>query len=213
MAACGGGSSAPATPIVPTPVVELPLVLHDTLNPPGGAANIQLPISSLRSGLNETWAIDDFVIAANTAVRIVRWQGIYSPVRPTGATRFHVAFLPDNGSGTAPSPEIDPATRRGVAIYRGEFPIDQVNERLDVVVPCPNSQLQCSLYDYSVTLPTPLPITQGVRYWLVIQAEAPFNSNALITWGWRRGEPDNQRSRSHIANATLPFDFAFALER
>lgn len=209
MAACGGSP----TPTTPTPLPEPPSVLHDTLNLPGGTSNIQLPVSSLRSGLNETWAIDDFVSPATTAVRTIKWQGIYSPLRQAGASRFHLGFLPDNGSGTAPSHEIDPATRQGVAVYRGIFSLNEVNERLDVVVRCPNSTLQCGLYDYSVTLPTPLPVTQGVRYWLVIQAEAPFNFNAPIQWGWRQGLPDIGRSRSHIANATLLLDFAFALER
>jgi hypothetical protein len=210
MAACGG-------PSTPTPLPEPPLVLHDKLNPPGGTSNIQVPpVSSQRGGGFETAVVDDFVSPATTEIRAVQWQGIYVPPRQAGATRFELAFLPDNGVGTSPLPHADPATPgRTVSLYRAFFSIADVNERLDVFVTCANSTVQCGFYDYSVTLPTPFAVTKGVRYWLFIQAEVPFtfDFNARVNWAWRIGLPDNQRASSSIANATLLTDFAFALRR
>ena len=204
VAACSKRDDAdPVAPAAPTPLTPV----HDTLNPPGGISNTDF-YEAMRSGGADRMFTDDFVSPTTIVIRTVMWQGGYQPSASV-ATSFYVSIGVDNGSGF-PRAEPNPGnTGRPIGVYNATYPVSQVQETVDAVVPCPNSNRQCGLYNYTLMLTTPFTASAGVRYWLTIQADVPFPSPG--SWGWRRGTPHNQRSLSNIAGATHPFDFAFAL--
>lgn len=199
---------APPPPTPPPPPPEPPaVVVHDTMNAPGGASNTEF-FQTMRPGGGDRQYYDDFISQTAATIRTVTWQGGYAPSTPA-ATSFYVAFIADDGSGF---PRLEPDagnTGRARALYSATFPVGQTNERLDAVVPCTNDNRQCGLYTYSVTLATPFAAAAGVRYWFCVQADVPASSD--VSWGWRRGTPDNQRSRSNIAGVTHSWDLAFSL--
>jgi hypothetical protein len=153
---------------------------------------------------------DDFETPTPYTIRTIAWQGIHGIGR--APARFYVSFIADNGRGF-PLLQPDLANSgRPRALYATTFSIDQVNERLDMTKACEYRPLeQCGLYDYFVTLTPPFTTASNTRYWLLIQAESPFDSPS--SWVWRKGRPDNGFSTSTIANVTFSWDFAFALRR
>jgi hypothetical protein len=186
------------------------VTLHDTLNGPGGTENLRR-WGSFRStfGGRDAQSYDDFVVTSTATITTLRWQGIYAPSNST-ASSFYIAFIEDIGNGRAPGGGPDPANPgRPRALYAITASPADVNERLDVEVPCVDIALQCGLYDYSITLPTPFAVAAGVPYWLLIQAE--FTTRNSSSWHWRQSLRDNRHSRSDIANADHPWDYAFSL--
>jgi hypothetical protein len=190
-----------------SPVAPSPVVVHDALNAPGGASSTEF-YEAMRSGGADRQFYDDFVSPTTVTIRTVAWQGGYSPARPA-ATSFFIAFIADAGNGHPRKEPDDANSGRPRSLSSATYLLSQVNESLDVTFPCVNSNQQCGLYNYSVTLASPFTASAGVRYWLTIQADVPFPAPA--SWGWRRGTPQNLRSSSNIAGATHLFDFAFAL--
>jgi hypothetical protein len=153
---------------------------------------------------------DDFVSPSSGVIRSIEWQGIRrTRVAPL---RFALYFLPDDGRGFPLRLTPEPGTNRPKALYAVTYSMTDVNERPGVTQACDNSpQEPCGSYDYSVILPTPFAVAAGTRYWLMIQAES--SPDAPSSWLWRKGQPDNSFSVPSYANATMPWDFAFALRQ
>jgi hypothetical protein len=204
VAACGGSPSSPSAPT--TPSHDTLTAIHDTLTATGSAASVD-SVWSERSGADDRQVYDDFVVRTATPIRTIAWQGMRFTTRPPG--RFYISFIADNGG--FPLRQTDETNSgRPRALYATTLSIDQVNERPGVTQACDNSpQTQCGSYDYSVTLTTPFQGAAGTRYWLLIQAESPFNAHS--GWSWRKGRTDNGFAVSSLAGTTFPWDFAFAL--
>jgi len=195
-AACSKSPTSPSTPAV---------VVHDTLNPTPSVASLDA-MQSEASGALDREVYDDFVSPSAATIRTIAWQGIRPTARPLAS--FYIAFIADNNGYIRW--EYDSTTGRQKALYATRVSIDQVNERLGLTKACDTApQQQCGSYDYSVTLPALFVATAGTRYWLLIQAETPFNSES--GWLWRKGQPDNSFAMTNVANTLFPWDFAFAL--
>jgi hypothetical protein len=65
-----------------------------------------------------------------------------------------------------------------------------------------------SYYSYSATLPRPVALTAGRKYWLSVQADI---GNTEIWWGWRRGTRDNNIALNPVFSAYWEADMAFSL--
>jgi hypothetical protein len=192
------------SPVAPSASV----VVHDTLNVPGGTSNTAY-YESMRSGPSDNQVFDDFVSEKEVTIRTLAWQGGYSPDKPV-ATSFYIAFFEDSGFGSPRVAMLEASTGwRPRGLSQATYPLDRVNEQRDVEIPCGGSIQRCGLYNYSVTLNPPFTADEGVRYWVLIQADVPFA--AAGSWGWRRGMPDNSRAETSIAGAWFPWDLAFSL--
>jgi hypothetical protein len=134
---------------------------------------------------------------------------MYAPASST-ASSFDIAVIQDFGTGAGPLLEPDPGNPgRPGALYAFTASATDVNKRLDVEIRCPDTAVQCGLYDCSITLPAPFTVAAGVRYWLLIQAE--FTTRNSSSSNWRQGRRDDGYSRSHLANTSRPWDYAFSL--
>jgi len=183
--------------------------IHDTLTSVGSARNFDGYTSELWMAY-DVQVYDDFVSPSAGVIRSIEWQGIRrTRVAPL---RFALSFIADDGKGFPLRQTLEPGTSRPKALYAVTYSMTDVNERPGVTQACDNSpQEPCGSYDYSVVLPAPFSVVAGTRYWLMIQAES--SPSAPSSWLWRKGQPDNSFSVPSIANATMPWDFAFALRQ
>ena len=63
-------------------------------------------------------------------------------------------------------------------------------------------------YGYSLTLPTPLLVSAGNKYWFRVMADIGVPT---VTWGWRGGTGGDGRSLNSFANTSYFTDMAFSL--
>ena len=210
-AACGSedrGITQP-TPQTPPSVV----FIHNTLNPPDDRASPSLESNSsydffITSGFSIFlhWIYDDFSSPVATAIRNVSWQGAYClprlRVRPDPpravSSSFRIAFhADDNGR-----------PRTASSLYAVNLPPAEVRElfAFDAVW----NESDCAYYDYTAVLPTPFPVAEGTRYWLLVRADT---GHAGIGWGWRVGRADNNLSAQGTLRGlvTFPKDHAFSV--
>jgi hypothetical protein len=217
--ACGSsGTSAPTqpspAPAPPAPV--LPVVVHDTLQPNESRTSTRLyPSSSTNAGL--LFITDDFVSTATVQARTLRWQGGYCDPRfqvPLAAPRpvarsFRIVIAEDNGNGTGPltvppGPLLEFTLTAAEA--REELLFDVAENRED---PCgPKIPASFSYYHYTATLPRTVALTAGRRYWVSVMADV---ADSGITWGWRRGTPDNNYAVQSVVSAFWQADMAFSI--
>jgi hypothetical protein len=158
------------------------------------------------------YVMDDFVSTTSGQLRAIGWQGGYCDQRflvplavPMPIARsFQITVAEDSG---IKSPSA--TTLLDVALA----PADVHQERLfDVLA---NSNAGCgpkipasfAYYRYSATLPRPIALSAGRRYWLRLVADVGTTD---VIWGWRRGMPDNAYTWLSIPNAYYPVDMAFS---
>jgi hypothetical protein len=131
----------------------------------------------------------------------------FSPVPPPVATSrsFQIAFRPDaNGR---PSDR----TLYGVTFTPADAHEQFAFDTGPTTGSCDREAPNASYYDYTAVLPTPFPITAGIRYWLIVRADMRDTGGI---WGWRTGVNDNNYSMLNgplSALLTSPVDFAFSL--
>jgi hypothetical protein len=217
-AACGGESS----PSQPTGAGGAQ-VFHDTLNAPESRQSTRVwpalysPTGST-AGVSGAVITDDFVPSRSGEIRRVQWQGGYCDGRfnvphvapQPSAQQFFIAFV--DGQGAAPNNFLLPphsAPDRSFSIPAEQVPHDHL---FDLV---PNSTDSCvnkgaaavSYYQHSATLPRPVSVVAGRRYWLIIAADVGASQTV---WGWRFGGLDNGLAVS-VYPSVLPQDLAFRL--
>jgi hypothetical protein len=223
VAACGGSSPTEPTPSPsPSPPPSPgPILIHSTLIPSEDRSATRLFLAYLKPGgvfVNEYYGVwDDFTPAVSAQVRTVRWQGGYCDARylvppvvpPAVARSFRIRFSDDFEGwplifrpNTAPPIDVN-------------IPISQMREEkmFDVDspdLPCGRDGTPQSYYSYSTTLPTPLPVVGGRRYWIRVDADV---GNSEVAWGWRIGTGGDGRSISHVSNAVWLADMAFSLSQ
>ena len=187
LAACGGGGGddADTPPVVAQPVLS-------TLNAAGSGGSYEARTSMAPSnGADASSMFDDFQPTAAVSIASVKWQGIYcvqaaNAAAPAAtATEFVVSFHADDAGRPVTSS----------ALLQARFTPTQAAQTPDRQV----AGLSCgtaasttwSLYDYSVTLPTPFAAAAGTRYWVRVQAVTPSYD---VYWGWRSGTTANAQS-------------------
>ena len=222
--ACGGSESGtPAQPTptptpAPTPVPAAPIVIHDTLQPLENREPTRLYDSAKSSGF-WYYLTDDFISPVTTEIRVVRWQGGYCDARfqvplavPRPVSRsFSISLSADNGTGRRPvAPVTAPSGQLLDAVFSpAEAHEELLFEALNSVGCGSKDPAPASYYQYTATLPRPLAVTQGTRYWIAILGET---GDSGITWGWRVGRSDNGYTLpSFTADGYYPFDMAFSL--
>lgn len=186
-------------------VVAGAAVSRSTLNA-GLGGNLDYRFSQTSSASR---VFDDFVLGPGAVIGTIAWQGAYctqtndAPVPSPSASAFVISLHADNNGR--------PSTTQALAT--ATVPLAQVNQTFagSRTITCGNStNAGSAYYNYSVTLPNPVAIQGGVRYWLAIQA---VNSSTGASWGWRSGTVDT-RSTYQLSNGTLTRfdnDRAFAL--
>jgi hypothetical protein len=218
IAACN--DTASRTPTSPSEVVAF---IHNTMNAPDNRVSSRVTYSYLApfqpgfTGFVARRAFDDFTSAETTAIRTVSWQGGYcrgglpgqGPVPPPAAPssiRFQVGLYPDdNGRPNEFGPLYEVMLTPSEAHEQLTFDTGPTEGGCSVEAP------NASYYDYSAVLPTPLPVTAGVRYWLMVRADI---GDSAVPWGWRIGTQDNNYSALSGplgALLTAPVDLAFSL--
>ena len=222
--ACGSedrGITQPTPSSAPWPSVVY--LVHNTLNPPDNRASRRLLLSAIQNptpGPSQSVPLrvyDDFTSAVTTAIRTVSWQGGYcggspavGPLPPPVATSpsFQIAFHRDSNGSPSGSPSLaDYDVTLTPADAHEQFAFDTGPTTGQCTSEAPNA----SYYDYTAVLPSPFPITAGVRYWLSVRADM---RNAGASWGWRVGMRDNNHSKVNAPQSSLlttTFDLAFSL--
>ena len=193
-----------------------------TLNPPDNRASRRLLLSYNRiptpgpSQFVPARVYDDFWSGVTTAIRTVSWQGGYcfgspalGPLPPPVATSpsFEIAFHHDNNGSPSGYPLLsDYAVTLTPADAHEQFVFDTGPTTGECGSAAPNA----SYYDYTAVLPSPFPITAGIRYWFSVRADM----RAGGSWGWRVGMQGNNHSKQNApmsSVATTPWDLAFSL--
>jgi hypothetical protein len=204
-----------------------PVVLHDSTTPPPPIT--ETSTKSMSFGQRPTLSrlsLDDFISPATGSVRSLRWLGVYCEalhqnvrLPNAGADSFYITFYNDLGGFMDTNlPAISSAT----------YPLAQVNERFvqsaNLWCDSQSQPVPAAFYEYSLTLTQPVALTAGTRYWLGIQAliaDSPsliFTDtpcNRCITWSWRGSAvtSNGYGLNTAIANARIPFDFAFQVSQ
>ena len=101
------------------------------------------------------------------------------------ATQFVVAIYADNaGRPNTAAPLLQTTVTPAAA--------GQTFERNVANVTCGSANnTNWSLYDYRLTLPTPLAVAANTTYWVSVQAISPSYD---VYWGWRAGTANNNLS-------------------
>ncbi|MFI5398452.1 MAG: hypothetical protein ACHQ9S_23205 [Candidatus Binatia bacterium] len=119
----------------------------------------------------DTYAYDEFIVAADAAIAEVDWRGGYSLGAPYGpVTNFSVTFFDSIAGGSQPhlgNPQLEDTSPIYLAKYyvggnAGEAPVGA-----------------SGLYDYRFVLPTAFHAVAGTKYWLRIEA----SQSTYPDWG------------------------------
>jgi hypothetical protein len=199
LAACGKDSNE-----VPNPVSVS--TLKDIVN----ADNIEARTSQIvTDGSGPSQVFDDVTFDEDGTFTKVGWQGAYC-VQATGsaapdptATGFTVSLYPDN----AGKPDLaHPVVTHAFALADAHQTFVDTWDGLSGGT-APNTTW--SLYQYSATLPTPVTVTGGTRYWLSVQATTP---SYAVYFGWTDGTPVNSSSLQLFDGTytTFPVDRAYS---
>jgi len=224
--ACGSDHGGTPTQPSPQPMPArppAPVVVHDTLQP---AENRDVTrLYSSFAYVDEfgrvgpfSFVVDDFVSTISGQLRSVAWQGGYCDPRfqvaevvpPPVARSFEVILTEDSRGGPAffNTPLVTPLlTATFTPAEAQEQRVFDVLRVTDIgcgaKVPAP-----FSYYRYSITVPRPVEIIAGRRYWLRVLAD--IGSSGLV-WGWRGGTADNAFTWSSFSNTFYPADMAFSV--
>ncbi len=148
--------------------------------PPAAAGGL-IPSSRVDpDGSNgDVYAYDSFVLAADTAIREVRWRGGYAAGGAYGmATNFRLTFYASTANNTQPLAN-SPDTPE---VFLADFLVGG-----NAGEAAAGSVGGVAMYDYAYVLPTAFPATAGVTYWLRIEAYQA----ALADWGIASGTGGN----------------------
>lgn len=193
-AGCKKKSPTAPTP-TPTPTPTGPVV--NTANANGSTANWEAR-TSMRTPNSGTGfqLFDDFVPSTSITISKVSWQGIYCiespglpPPVPT-AQSFVVGFYGDSNNFPNQAAPLNVST----------YPLARVSEAVDqkpITGNCGTASTGISLYNYTLTLDSPVAVTAGTRYWFSVMAVVDYiqQGNPSFTfWGWRNGVANNNRS-------------------
>ncbi len=148
--------------------------------PPAAAGGL-IPSSRVDpDGSNgDVYAYDSFVLAADTAIREVRWRGGYAAGGAYGmVTNFRLTFYASTANDTQPLAN-SPDTPE---VFLADFLVGG-----NAGETAAGSAGGVAMYDYVSVLPTTFPATAGVKYWLRIEAYQA----ALADWGISTGTGGN----------------------
>lgn len=217
--ACGGSSptepSAPSSP--PSPVL-----IHNSLNSTDDRTPVRLydSVAYISGGylVYPGGVIDDFTPKVSAQVRQVRWQGGYCDPRfrvplavpPPVARSFWLIFSDDlEGAPAIWKPNVAPLSDVDLPI--GQVIEERMFDVLESPIACsPKVPASFSYYSYSATLPTPVSVQAGRRYWLMIRANI---GSSDLTWGWRAGVGGDGRAFITGVLGQWPVDMAFSLSQ
>jgi cell division septation protein DedD len=117
---------------------------------------------------NDQYIWDNFTLQSNETITEIDWFGVYDPLR-FGAggpvIDFSVSIYPSIAAGTEPNVANPPLVRYQTAGNAGETSIGTAGG--------------ITLYGYTFSLPTPFPVSAGVKYWLQIQA---YQHGSIPDW-------------------------------
>jgi len=208
LAACGGNNddeAAAAPPPAPA------AALRTSLNATGGNTGIEARTSQApTNGAAPSTVYDDFRLTTASTIASVTWQGVYcvqangSPAPAATASQFVVAIYADNAGRPNIAAPLAQTTVTAAAA-------NQTFERNYAGVTCGTAtNTTWSLYDYRVSLPTPLAVAANTTYWVSVQAISPSYD---VYWGWRAGIADNNMSLSRFQGVydTYTLDRAYSL--
>ena len=210
MLAAGCGSDSSPT----SPSGQAGLV-HDTMQPADVASPTRLYPSyacvdsfGRLSECQYVW--DDFVAATSAEVRTVKWQGGYCDPQyqpPPAVTRsYRITFSDDGPNGPLVRTVVGAAPLSDVTLTPAEIREEPINA----------GQMGCSdpgphaYYQYTATLPAPVKVTEGRRYWIKIVVDVGASN---VGWGWRAGTRDNAYALNQNAGGSWSSDMAFSLSR
>ena len=197
--------------------------MHDTLQPADNrdATRLYATFAYIdefgRLGPQQ-FVVDEFVSTVSGQLRSLAWQGGYCDPRfqvaeavpPAVGRSFEIILTEDNRGGPAyfNTPAVTPLLTATFTLAEAQeqrmFDVLQVRDiGCGAKVPAP-----FSYYRYSVTLPRPIQVTAGRRYWVRVLAD--IGSSGLV-WGWRGGTADNAFTWSSFSNSWWPADMAFSV--
>jgi hypothetical protein len=153
---------------------------------------------------NDQYIWDNFTLQSNETITEINWFGVYDPLR-FGAggpvIDFSVSIYPSIAAGTEPAIANPPLVRYQTGGNAGQTSIGTAGG--------------ITLYGYAFSLPTPLPVSSGVKYWVQIEA---FQHGSIPDWclaPGRGGDGSHFRRTSgaggDILYRSAPGDAAFTL--
>ena len=153
---------------------------------------------------NDQYIWDNFTLQSNETITDINWFGVYDPIR-FGAggpvLDFSVSIYPSIAAGTEPAIANPPLVRYQTGGNAGETSMGTAGG--------------ITLYGYTFSLPTPLPVSAGVKYWVQIQA---YQHGSIPDWclaPGRGGDGSHFRRTSGAGGDILyrssPGDAAFTL--
>jgi len=117
---------------------------------------------------NDQYVWDNFTIQSNETITEIDWFGVYDPLR-FGAggpvIDFSVSIYPSIAAGTEPAIANPPLVKYQTGGNAGETAIGSAGGY--------------TMYSYTFSLPTPLPVSAGVKYWVQIEA---FQHGSIPDW-------------------------------
>jgi hypothetical protein len=117
---------------------------------------------------NDQYIWDNFTLQSNETITEIDWFGVYDPLR-FGAggpvIDFSVSIYPSIAAGTEPAIANPPLVRYQTAGNAGETSIGTASG--------------ITLYGYTFSLPTPFPVSAGVKYWVQIEA---YQHGSIPDW-------------------------------
>jgi hypothetical protein len=117
---------------------------------------------------NDQYIWDNFTLQSNETITEIDWFGVYDPLR-FGAggpvIDFSVSIYPSIAADTEPAIANPPLVRYQTAGNAGETSIGTAGG--------------ITLYGYTFSLPTPFPVSAGVKYWVQIEA---FQHGSIPDW-------------------------------
>jgi hypothetical protein len=153
---------------------------------------------------NDQYIWDNFTLQSNETITEIDWLGVYDPLR-FGAggpvIDFSVSIYPSIAAGTEPAVANPPLVRYQTGGNAGETAIGTAGG--------------ITLYGYTFSLPTPFPVSAGVKYWVQIEA---FQHGSIPDWCLAPGADGDGSHFRRTAGAggdilyrSAPGDAAFTL--
>jgi hypothetical protein len=157
---------------------------------------------------NDKWVWDSFILpvtgGSTETITGIGWVGGYDPARSGAGGQvvdFSVEIYPSIPAGTEPAIANPPLVQAMTGGNAGQISIGDMGS-----IP---------MFAYSFSLPTPLVVTTGVKYWVQIEA---FQHGSMPDWGIAKGTGGNASHYVRESGAggdiiyhTVPEDAAFTI--
>ena len=172
---------------------------------PGGGVNSSswVPEDGTDS---DTYSWDEFTLAETQTITEVRWRGGYALGAPYGhAFDFRVSFFDSAANGFQPVLTAFPSHESQETVIATFHTNNAAGESFAGV------SGGVVMYDYRYTLPTPVTLQGGVKYWFRVVASQPIYPD----WGMATGTGGNGVHFRYSTGTTMyqnwPHDLAFSL--